>query len=270
VSTRMKTTLDDRFNELKAEGKTALMPFLTCNYPSESRFVQMAARLEDRGADIIEIGIPHSDPLADGPTIKQVSNAVLSNGFKLSSAFRTIEKVALRTAMPLVVMCYYNTILRPGIRRFVDWCRGSSVSGAIIPDLPHEESAEVSEALSDAGIDLICLAAPTTPDRRVRKIAASASGFMYLVSVTGITGARKALPKETGEFVKRARKLSRLPVCVGFGISNGATARAMGEISDGVIVGSALLDRIRRAKSSREADRSVDSFITELRKALDK
>ncbi len=265
----MNRTIANKFCELKERGRKALVPYLTAGYPTHSSFVRLAARIEDAGADMLEIGIPHSDPLADGPTIRYTSHLTLSNGLTVADSFRMIEKLAAKTTMPLIVMCYFNTILRPGLETFARWCSESGVSGLIIPDLPLEEGLKVSELMSHSGIESIFLAAPTTPPSRIRDIAAICSGFLYLVSVTGITGARRNLPRQTAEFVRKARSIAGMPVCVGFGISNAEIARKMGRVADGVIVGSALLDRIRNAKDNGSADRAVSSFIRELRRGLD-
>ncbi len=265
----MSRTIANKFHQLKDLRRTALVPYLTAGYPSLSSFVRLAAQIEDAGADLLEIGIPHSDPLADGPTIRHTSHLALSNGLTVADSFRMIDKLAAKSSMPLIVMCYYNTVLHPGLDRFAGWCSESGVSGLIVPDLPLEEGTKVSALMSRYGIETIFLAAPTTPLSRIKDIASICNGFLYLVSVTGITGARRNLPRQTTKFVRKAKSIAGMPICVGFGISNAEIARKMGRISDGVIVGSALLDRIRKAKDHGSAERAASKFIGQLRRGLD-
>jgi tryptophan synthase alpha chain len=266
----MSGKIENKFAELKSADKKALIPYLTCGFPSHGRFVDCSRLLEDCGADMIEIGIPHSDPMADGPTIKRTSHQALSKGLTTDNAFSLIEKVAARTSIPLIAMCYINTILKPGAGLFASRCRTAGISGIIIPDLTFEERERLSGYFTKNQIDMIFLTAPTTPVNRVREIAAASEGYLYLVSVTGITGARKSLPASTETFIRKAKAVSPVPVCVGFGISNEATARRMGRLADGIIVGSALLNRIESAANSRRAFGGVSSLMKELRRGLDR
>jgi len=265
----MKRSISAKFNELRASGSKALIPYLTCGYPSIRRFVDFAQVVEDSGANLLEIGLPHSDPMADGPTIRYTSHQALSHGLNLERAFESIRRVADKTSIPLIAMCYVNTILKRGIDRFAKDCEDSGISGVIVPDLIYEERQSILRSLKRKHIDLVFLAAPTTPQNRLRQIASASSGFLYLVSVTGITGARKILPTETERFIRKARTLAPIPMCVGFGVSSGELANRMGSISDGVIVGSAILDRIRKARNNGDSVRSVASFMKQLRKGLD-
>lgn len=266
----MTRRIENKFAELKSSGRKALIPYLTCGFPSHGRFVECAMHLEDCGADMLEIGIPHSDPMADGPTIKRTSHQALSKGLTTDGAFSLMEKVAARTSIPLIVMCYINTVMKPGVRRFASRCSAAGISGVIIPDLTFEERHRFLECFENSEIDVIFLTAPTTPVNRVREIAAASSGYLYLVSITGITGARESLPGSTETFIRKAKAVSPIPVCVGFGISNEATARQMGRLADGIIVGSALLNRIENATSSRGAFAGVSSLMKELRRGLDR
>ncbi|MBU1317913.1 MAG: tryptophan synthase subunit alpha [candidate division Zixibacteria bacterium] len=265
----MSRSITSSLTELQSNGKKALIPYLTCGYPSSDDFIEYAALLEATGADMLEIGFPHSDPMADGPTIKYTSHQALSNGMNGKKMFSAIEKVASRTSIPLIAMSYINTIMKPGIESFVGRCKDAGITGIIIPDLTLEEKNRVVGAFRKSGIQTIFLVAPTTSSERIKQIASASSGFLYLVSVTGITGARRVLPKETELFISRARALCPIPVCVGFGISNGRIARRMSRASDGVIVGSALLDCIRYATGKRNARRDLSSLMTDLRKGLD-
>ena len=266
----MTRKIESKFAELKSSSRKALIPYLTCGFPSHGRFVDSAKLLEDCGADMIEIGIPHSDPMADGPTIKRTSHQALSKGLTTDSAFSLIEKIAARTSIPLIAMCYINTVMKPGVRKFASRCNAAGISGIIVPDLTFEERQRLLERFAKSEIDVIFLTAPTTPANRVKEIAAASSGYLYLVSVTGITGARKSLPGSTEAFIRKAKAVSPIPVCVGFGISNETTARRMGRLADGIIVGSALLNRIENASCSREARGGISSLMKELRKGLDR
>jgi len=208
--------------------------------------------------------------MADGPTIKYTSHYALSHGLDSDKLFSAVEKVAERTTLPLVAMSYINTIIKPGIERFARRCKSAGITGIIIPDMTLEERRAIVPIFRKYDIQTVFLVAPTTSSERIEKIAQASKGFLYLVSVTGITGARKVLPKETEAFISRARALSPIPVCVGFGISNGRIARRMSRVADGVIVGSALLDCIRSAKSKRAARENIESLMTDLRKGLDR
>lgn len=266
----MARSISARFGTLRASARRALIPYLACGYPTGRRFVETATRLEGLGADLLEIGIPHSDPLADGPTIRFASNVALESGLTVAHAFQLIEKVAVRVSIPLIAMTYVNLVLRQGRATFARRCRNAGISGVIIPDLTYEDSRDFRSAFSEFGLDLVLLTAPTTPPERVAKIATSSRGFLYLVSVTGITGARRALPAGLAKSIRRARAVSPNPVCVGFGVSRGEQARMIGREADGVIVGSALIDRIRQSGNGREANTAVSRLMKDLRRGLDR
>jgi tryptophan synthase alpha chain len=266
----MNRSISNKFAELRADGRKALIPYLTCGYPSRKRFIEYAQLLEDCGADMLEIGLPHSDPLADGPTIRQISHTVLSRGLTTDAAFSLIEKTARVTSIPLIAMCYVNTVISMGVSRFVKRCGESNITGIIIPDLAYEERDRLLGDFGSNGVSVILLAAPTTDEKRIRAISRASSGYLYLVSITGTTGSRNSLPKSTERFIRKARAICDIPVCVGFGISNEATSRQMGRLSDGVIVGSALLNRIEESRNNAEAVKRISELMSELRRGLDR
>ena len=237
-----------------------LIPFVTCGYPTKAKTLELLKACAAGGADRIELGIPWSDPLADGPVIQETSRVALENGTTMLDAFAIAAKFR---ETPLLFMTYVNPVLQFGLPRFFDRARKVGLKGLIIPDLPPEESGEVAAAATIASIPLVYLCSPTTTETRVRLIGRLSRDFIYLVSVRGITGARAAMASDLGAFVKRVRKLTTRPLCVGFGISTPGQARDVARLADGVIVGSALL---KRAKSPREVER----FVRSLRHAMDR
>ncbi|MBI3097047.1 MAG: tryptophan synthase subunit alpha [Planctomycetes bacterium] len=250
-------------------GRTALAPFFTAGYPdlwSFARFVLAASRT---GADVVEVGLPFSDPLADGPSIQFASKTALDGGMSVAGAFSAVRRLGRATRVPLVLMGYANPILSFGVRRFAAECARADVAGVIVPDLPAEESGDLDEALADRGVASVPLLAPTSTAERIRLAAGRAKGFVYLLSTTGVTGVREALSPELPPFVARVRRVTRLPLAVGFGVSTPAHASALAGMADGIIVGSALVEIIRRAPSRDAAVRGVEARLRSLRRALD-
>ena len=240
-------------------GKTAaLMPYLMGGYPSPEVSAEAALAAADSGADLLELGIPFSDPLADGPTIHAAGTEALANGVTPLAVLRICEQVA--PAIPVVFMVYANIALVDG---FVDRAAAAGASGLIVPDLPHDEAGPLREACDARGLALVPLAAPTTTEERLAEIAADARGFVYTVSLTGTTGERDELPPGLAQTVARVRAAADVPVAVGFGISTPAHARAVAEVADGVIVGS----RVVRASGEGGAD-AVGQLVAELAGAL--
>ena len=247
------------------KGHKAFIAYVTVGYPSMWATLQAVPLLAECGCDIIELGIPFSDPLADGTTIQKASFEALQNGVTPQTCLETAQKLRLKTDVPLVFMSYYNPIFHYGVEKFCAQCEKFGVDGLIIPDLPPEEGAELQNATQKHGLDLIYLLAPTSTDERMSLIAEKSSGFIYLVSVTGVTGARTELPKELSSFVSRVKQTTDKALCVGFGISTPEQAKQVAEISDGVIIGSRIIQLL-------ESGISLDSlrkFATELRAALD-
>ena len=242
----------------------ALIPYVTCGYPSIEDTLKIVPLLDRSGADIVELGIPFSDPLADGVTIQRASFKALQNGVTPDTCLEIARQLSRTVKSPLVFMTYYNPVYSYGLEKFCHSCAECGVSGLIIPDLPPEESSALETVASRLDIDLIYLLAPTSTEERLRLVAERSSGFIYLVSLTGVTGARNGLPPRLGEFVSRVRKAARQPLCVGFGISTAEQTGQIAQIADGVIVGSQI---IQLMESRDEA--KVGSFVQELRSALD-
>jgi tryptophan synthase alpha chain len=258
--------IDKKFGELKRASRAALMPYLPLGYPTIEVSQHLIRVVAEAGADVIELGIPFSDPLADGPVIQHATQVALQNGMTVAHCLEMVRAArANGVKIPLVLMGYYNPLLRFGVERFAQEACDAGVDGVIVPDLPPEEAAELGRACEANGLDLVFLAAPTSTEARLSKIAHATRGFLYMVSLRGVTGAREALPRELGEFVQRARAVTDKPLCVGFGISSGENARRVAEIADGVIVGSALVARIGEAVGAVENARA---FVKELHKAV--
>lgn len=263
----MKTRIDETFQRLAQAGESALIGYVTAGYPARSSLEALVPQLESAGVDILEIGVPFSDPIADGPTIQQSSQAALSNGVTLDWTLRAVQRLRRRVSLPLVLMSYTNPIHRMGVDTFFRRARAAGVDGLIMPDAIPESAAGFQQAADQAGISIIWLASPTTPLARVKRLAELTRGFLYVVSVTGVTGARSQLPAHLEQFVARVKRVSPVPVAVGFGISTPAQARRVGRIADGVIVGSALIKSLRKNGDPRDAVRLMSSLKKELRHA---
>lgn len=241
----MNNELSIIFDRLRAKKRKALIPFLVSGYPTRERF--RAALLETaRHADILEIGIPFSDPLADGPTIQTASAQALAGGVTLENTFAELREHYPKDGPPVVFMITFNQVL--AANNFVTRCKQHGIAGLIVPDLPTEEAGELRAQCQREGVALVNMIAPTTSDSRARQIAASAQGFIYLISVAGTTGARGEFAPQTIAYIKRTRALTEKPLCVGFGISNAAHINQLKEHADGFIVGSALVNAIDSGK----------------------
>jgi tryptophan synthase alpha chain len=248
--------------------KPAFMPYFPVGYPTLPDSLDALEALGKNGADLIEVGIPFSDPLADGPVIQQATQVALHNGVTLHTVLDSIAELRRRgVAVPLILMGYYNPILQFGLKDFARAAEKAGADGVIVPDLPVEESAELEDALG-GGLPYIRMLAPTTAADRAHRICATAKGFLYLVSVTGVTGARDTVSTALPGFVSRVRSAvpAGLPLCVGFGIATPAQAAEIGRIADGVIVGSACVRAIGEAQDPK---RAATEFADSFRKALD-
>jgi tryptophan synthase alpha chain len=255
------------FAAARSDGRAALMPYMMGCFPDHSGALAIAAAYADGGADLVELGVPFSDPLADGPVIHAAATAALANGATLDAALEPCS--VLREGVPAVVMCYSNMVLALGPRRFAAKLARAGAAGAIVPDLPLEEAGELREALATEGLALVPLVAPTTPPERRRRICAAARGFVYAVSDVGVTGERDALPDELADFVAALAADADLPVAVGFGIGTPAQAASVGRDADGVIIGSRLVREVAQARSTQEAAATVLEFLTACRAALE-
>jgi tryptophan synthase alpha chain len=246
-------------------GHKALIGYIMAGYPDIKVTPEIAEALAESGADIVELGIPFSDPLADGVTIQKAGYEALRRGTTVKACLEAARELRKKTAIPLVFMTYYNPVLNYGTEGFCRSCREAGINGLIVPDLPPEEGGELEEITRKQDIDMIYLLAPTSTGERIDAVAERSRGFIYLVSLTGVTGARDKLPAELESFVKRVREKTGKPLCVGFGISSAEQAKRVGAIADGVIVGSRLIQLIEKDDTLA----TLKSFIAGLRRALD-
>jgi tryptophan synthase alpha chain len=247
-------------------GKTkrkALIPYVTVGYPSLEATLEVVPLLAQNGADIVELGIPFSDPLADGVTIQRSSYNALQNGVTTKLCLETAKRLREKVDIPLVFMTYYNPVFHYGLESFCQACAGAGIDGLIIPDLPPQEGTDLELVTKKQDLDLIYLLAPTSTGERIKLVGKRSRGFIYLVSVTGVTGARNRLPADLEAFVNRVRKTTRQPLCVGFGISTPQQAKQIATIADGVIVGSRIIQLMEDGDMGK-----VGEFIKELREAL--
>lgn len=254
--------IDETFQNLRRVPRAALMPYLPLGYPTLAGSRDLLSAAQQAGADILELGVPFSDPLADGPIIQHATQVALANGMSLRTGLSIIQTARdAGVTIPLVLMSYYNPILQYDLKKFARDAFEVGADGVIVPDLPLEEASELQHALHGQDLDLVLLAAPTSSEERLKKIGKQTRGFLYLVSLTGVTGARDELPEGLADFVQRARAATDKPVCVGFGISNAEHARRVAALADGVIVGSALVAQIGDAQT---AAANARQFLGEL------
>jgi tryptophan synthase alpha chain len=253
-------------SEAFGKGQAALMPYFTIGYPDYRTSLDVIEACVAAGADLMELGMPFSDPLADGPTIQHSTQVALENGITVARCLEAVAELrAHGVSIPLILMGYINPILAYGLRKFVADAAQAGASGFIIPDLPPEEAGKMQSKCHQRGLDLVFLLPPNSSDERVRFVAGQSTGFVYLVSVLGITGERKSLPQALAQFVERVRAHTDKPLAVGFGISTPDQAAAVGQVADGVIVGSALIKAAGQADDPAAAARE---FVLGLKDAL--
>lgn len=252
--------ISQTFQDLRKRGAKALMPFLTAGDPSLEFTAQAMKTLAEEGCSLLEIGFPYSDPIADGPVIQASYTRTLQRGIRLEQVFQMLEDVLPSLRIPVVAMVSYAVVLRRGVPEFVSRAKRSGLAGLIVPDLPVEECDQLRGLCQTHSMDLIQLVAPTTPRGRAMAITRQSSGFLYYVSVAGITGERQQLPQQMLDNVKWLRTHTRLPICVGFGISRPEHARLVASVADGVIVGSAFVRRIAQA-----GEKDPDLVLREIR-----
>lgn len=262
------TRIENTFAALKQKNETALIPFLTAGDPDLPTTALLIRTLAAQGADLIELGVPFSDPMADGPTIQAASERALAAGTTLAKVLQLVAEVRRDCQVPLVLMGYYNPIFRYGVERFARDAAAAGVDGVLLVDLPPEEAEEISGLLKAAEIAMITLLAPTTPPQRMRRLTRAAEGYLYYVSMTGVTGAQAITPEAIRTAVEELKGMTALPVGVGFGITTVADARAVGEFADGVVVGSALVRIIAEYGQSEELLPRVGRFIAALKQGL--
>jgi tryptophan synthase alpha chain len=260
--------IEAAFARLRQQGETALIPFITAGDPDLGRTEALIHTLVEAGADIIELGFPFSDPMADGPVIQAASERALATGATLPGILELVARVRRHTNVPIVLMGYYNPIFHYGPSRFAAAAAAAGVDGLLLVDLPPEEADEIHGDLQSAGVRLITLLAPTTPPERMARLAAAGEGFLYYVSMTGVTGVSQVDAGAIEAAVRSLRALSPVPVAVGFGIASAADAAAVGAFADAVVVGSALVKVVAAYGASPELLAQAGTFIRDLKQGL--
>ena len=253
------SAIDELFRSLRSSGRKALMPFVTAGDPDLDFTAELIRRLAARGCGLFELGIPYSDPIADGPVIQASYTRALDRKIKLADILAMVGRLTPQLAAPMVTMVSYSIVFRHGVERYVADAKAAGVSGAIVPDLPVEESGPLSEACRREDFSLVQLITPTTPRDRALRIAERTTGFIYYVSVAGITGERTALPPEIVDNVGWLRQQTPLPICIGFGISRPEHVRMLAPVADGLIVGSAIVRRIAET-STKPREQVLDEI----------
>ena len=256
------------FEELKKEDRKAFIPFITCGFPDLDGTFKIFEVLEKCGVDIIEIGIPFSDPLADGPVIQKTSKIALEAGINTDTVFETVRTIRKTSATPIVLLAYFNTIYAYGVERFLSSAKESGVDGMIIPDLPLEEFNKYSTLFDKSAIDNIMIASLTSGRERLADIAAAGRGFIYCVSLKGVTGIRSGLSSEVSDFLKVLRSVTDLPLALGFGLSTAEQVKQLEDKCDGIIMGSKILDIILEAEDIDKGLEELEKFCKEIIKEL--
>lgn len=254
------------FAKAREERRLAIVVYLTVGYPDPASTPALLRAALDGGADMLELGVPFSDPLADGTTVQRAGQTALGHGVTLADCIREGAAIAHERDVPVLLMGYTNPFFQYGYDRLASALRGGGLAGVIVPDMPAEESAELDRAFAPAGLVRVDLYAPTTPDDRLGRLLPGARGFVYCVSLTGVTGARERLGSEVGDLVGRVRRHTSLPVVVGFGIGSPEHVRALRGIADGVVVGSAALETVAHAAPTGRAE-ALRDFVGSLREA---
>lgn len=262
------TRIARTFDRLRAAGERALVAYLTAGDPSLDLTVRLAAEAERRGADLIELGVPFSDPLADGPVIQRAAQRALAGGVSLRRVLDTVGALRREMRAPIVLFTYYNPVFAFGLGAFAERAAKAGVDGVIVVDLPPEEAGPLATETERAGLDLVHLVAPTSTAARLRSIARRSRGFIYLVSLTGVTGARDALPPGLEPQLRALRLVTTKPVCVGFGIGRPEHVAAVGRLADGVVVGSAIVRLIEERAGSSSLVADVGAFVASLKEPL--
>jgi len=256
------TRITETFKKLKKHGRKAFIPYIMAGDPSLEKTKDVVLLFEECGADIVELGVPFSDPLADGPTIQRASERSLQNGVTLRKVISHVRDLRQITQIPLVLMTYFNPIFKYGTGDFIKDATDAGVDGVIIPDLPPDEADDFTRSSRKASLDTIFLLAPTSTDDRIRKVAKASSGFIYYVSITGITGANLLLDGSMEVLISKIKRYTDKPIAVGFGVSSPADASAVARVSDGVIVGSAIVKRLH------ESPDDLKNYLVSLRESI--
>lgn len=263
--------ITDKLNQTKADGRAALVTYVMAGDPNLEDSAKILAMLSHAGADIIELGMPFTDPVADGPTIQLAGERAIKSGTNVGKIFAMVKNFRQSNdTTPIILMGYYNPVYHYGSQAFLDDAKAAGVDGFIIVDLPLEEKAQFQEPAQNMGFDFISLITPATPNGRIKAISDQASGFLYYVSITGITGTKSATQSDLQNAIKRIKQNSQLPIAIGFGINDALKAKQAGEIADAVVVGSSIVGRIAQAgeKPIEDVLQNVESFVSSLSQAL--
>jgi tryptophan synthase alpha chain len=261
------TRIRRRFEELGRRGEMGLVAFLTAGDPSLEATESFVLAIDAAGADVVELGVPFSDPVADGPAIQRSSERALRAGTTLAGVLDLVASIRRKSDVPLVLFSYYNPVLQMGLERFAARAADAGADGVLITDLTPEEAGDYRRIVHARGLDTIFLAAPTSTDERLTRIADVSSGFLYVISRTGVTGARESLPEDLPALIRRVRRATRLPVAVGFGISLPGQVSVLGGLADAAVVGSALVQEIEQAPSVEAAREALGVRVRLLKQA---
>ena len=267
IAPQHSTRISKRFAELRDAGELGIVAYITAGDPTLDATLRHVLGLAEAGADVIELGVPFSDPLADGPTIQRASERALKSGTTLHGVLDLVRRIRQSSQVPLVLFSYFNPILQFGLEKFAAAAAESGADGVLVTDLTPEESEDYRRVLKARGLDTIFLAAPTSTDERLQKIAACSSGFLYLISRTGVTGAKDALPDDLPALLRRAHRFTQLPIAVGFGISLPGHVSVLGGLADAAVVGSALVAEIEKATSVDAACAALRDRVHSLKDA---
>ncbi|MDD3374612.1 MAG: tryptophan synthase subunit alpha [Candidatus Omnitrophica bacterium] len=260
--------IDQKFKSLSKQKKKAFIAFITAGDPNLKTTEELVLAFEKSGVDIVELGVPFSDPLADGPTIQEASYRALKNKVSIIKILDSVKRIRKVSEIPICLMTYYNPVFHFGDTKFVAQAKAAGVDGVIIPDLPPEEASELIQEARKKDFSTIFFLSPTTKKERISIIEKASSGFIYYVSIAGVTGARKALPKNLKENLKKIKRSIKKPLCVGFGISNAQQAKEISKCCDGVIVGSAIIKEIIKNKGKKNLVSNVTRFVSSLSAAI--
>jgi len=260
--------IEKKFIELKKINKKALITFVTAGDPTLETTIKLVKEMEKRGSDIIELGIPYSDPIAEGPVIQAANSRALKNGIRIKDVMNMVGEIRKDVRVPLIYLLYFNCILQYGPENFFADCAHFGIDGVIIPDLPYEELDEIGGIADEYSVDVISLVSPTSRER-VEKIARNAKGFLYCVSSLGVTGMRKNFDTNFEEFFSNINKATSIPKAIGFGISTAEQVKQLKKYCDGLIVGSAVVKQVEKSSNEEEAVKNVGDFVMGLRAAMD-
>lgn len=257
--------IENKFRELKRKNKKAFIAFITAGYPDLKITYRLVLEFSRIGVDIVELGVPFSDPIADGPVIEDASQYALRKKVNLNGIFNIVKKLRRHTQIPVCLMTYYNPVFCFGEEKFLHMAKNTGVDGVIIPDLPPEEAMPLIKTAKESGVSTIFFVSPTTDMRRMKLVVKKSTGFIYYVSLTGTTGVRRKLPLDLKANIAKIKKMTSKPVCVGFGVSSPFQVKGIQKIADGVIVGSAIVKKIKENMSGKNLTARVGGFVKRLK-----